>query len=1003
MLAMLAVPVGAQVDPAASWRTIRTEHFSVTFTPELEALARRTAARAEEAYASLSRRLHPPRGPIDIVVADNVDYTNGYATPFPTNRIVLYANPPITAGALRFTDDPSEMVVTHELVHTFHMDRSGGIWKVLQKLFGRSPFLFPNAYAPSWLAEGLAVHYETALTGSGRLAGSEHRMIGRTAALAHAFPRIDQLSLAQPRFPYGYSTYAYGSLFVEHLADAHGDSALRTFVESSSRQLVPMLLNFPSRRAFGRSFTSAYSRWARSLVDSAPPTRPPMSGWRDLTVDGAYANFPRWLNDSTLVYTGTPGRESFGAYRLTLRARAEAATSGAGRTPFDVQRDRIARRHTESPNSVLPDGSLVYSQLEYTSPYHVRSDLYVDRARGGTRRLTRGARLAIPDARADGLIVAQQTVPGGTRLALVSADGRRVTPITTGGLDEQWVEPRWSPDGRHIAAIRWTLGGTAEVVVLDTTGAIRATLVRERAVASTPSWSRDGRWVYFSSDRTGIANLYRAPVDGPADSAGLQRVTDAQTGLFEPQPSPDDRDMAAVVFRADGYHIGLAPLDSARADAAPPLSEVSPREPARRTAHQAPARRYSPWRSLLPRYWLPFSESALEDNSIRLGAFTSGEDLVGRHAYQALLFVPTDNSGLTGSLHYRNAGLRQPLIELVAAQDWENYRAILDAAQQNRQVGVLRRRIRDASLSLTFQRPRARTFSYLSLGGGIEVRDYATDSAALLARIDSIYRREFRYPRALVSFGWSNTQAPPLAISSEDGITVSATSRLRWLLNDTTAGTLSIVGSAAGFKSLPLPGFAHHVAALRVAGGHTDSRGTGYLEVGGISGGTLDVLPGYTLGEGRRTFGVRGFPAATLLGIRAVTGSLEYRAPLALPGRGLWSLPLFLDRTSITVFGDAGSAWCPGIYPTRRAPSTSLCTQAEHDIGRTTATNFLPLIYLEPELIGSAGAELNVSAAVLSWDVPVRYRLGFAAPVVGRELSPDGGKASMYFAVGAGF
>ena len=84
LTALLATPGGAQVDPGASWRTLRTEHFSVTFTPELEELARRVAARAEEAYAGLARQLRPPRGPIDIVIADNVDYSNGYATPFST-------------------------------------------------------------------------------------------------------------------------------------------------------------------------------------------------------------------------------------------------------------------------------------------------------------------------------------------------------------------------------------------------------------------------------------------------------------------------------------------------------------------------------------------------------------------------------------------------------------------------------------------------------------------------------------------------------------------------------------------------------------------------------------------------------------------------------------------------------------------------------------------------------------------------------------------------------
>src|SRR5205085_9963205 len=135
---------------------------------------RRGAADAEVAYAELARHLHRPRGKIDVVLSDDVDFSNGYATPLPTNRIVVYANPPVNESALRFTDDPTELVVTHELTHIFHLDRVGGIWKPLQKIFGRQPLFFPNAFLPSWLVEGLAVYYESAITGSGRIVGREH-------------------------------------------------------------------------------------------------------------------------------------------------------------------------------------------------------------------------------------------------------------------------------------------------------------------------------------------------------------------------------------------------------------------------------------------------------------------------------------------------------------------------------------------------------------------------------------------------------------------------------------------------------------------------------------------------------------------------------------------------------------------------------------------------------------------------------------------------------------
>ena len=461
-----------------------------------------------------------------------------------------------------------------------------------------------------------------------------------------------------------------------------------------------------------------------------------------------------------------------------------------------------------------------------------------------------------------------------------------------------------------------------------------------------------------------------------------------------------------MVFKADGYHVGYAPLERIGASSAPAIPTVAPRAPLPVTRSDAPATRYSALRMLRPTGWIPFFDAALDSNSWRFGALVEGNDIAGRHAYEALLYVPTDNSGLTGSFAYRNAMFGQPLVDIGYAQEWENIGCIADASQQNRCIGDLRRRIRDAAVSFTFQRPRMRTFSFASVGVGAEIRDYATDSTSLIDRIDSLYRHTYYYPRVVLSAGWSNTQFPPAGISPEDGVSISATSRHRWRTDALTASTGSTVGSETGrltsslvsslsaFKSLNFPGYAHHVLALNVAGGIEDNRSTSYFEVGGISGGVLDIFPGYALGEGRRTFAVRGFDPGAQVGIYAFKASAEYRAPILMPARGLGTLPLFFDRTSFTVFGEAGSAWCPALFPARPAPGFSRCTPLEADAGS---------IFTAPKLMASAGAEFALSAAILSWDEPYRFRLGAAFPFAGRQWAFGNTKPRGYLAIGAPF
>ena len=89
----------------------------------------------------------------------------------------------------------------------------------------------------------------------------------------------------------------------------------------------------------------------------------------------------------------------------------------------------LGRRNGTSPNVPLPDGGILFSQPDFLDPYHIRNDLYVQRG-ASEIRLTRGARLSAPDARADGVIVAVQDVPGTTRLVRITRDGRTIVPLT---------------------------------------------------------------------------------------------------------------------------------------------------------------------------------------------------------------------------------------------------------------------------------------------------------------------------------------------------------------------------------------------------------------------------------------------------------------------------------------------------------------------------------------------------------------------------------------------
>lgn len=92
-------------------------------------------------------------------------------------------------------------------------------------------------------------------------------------------------------------------------------------------------------------------------------------------------------------------------------------------------------------------------------------------------------------------------------LFLLDVATGQVRRLTSGAWN---IEPAWSPDGRHIA-FESTRDGRFDIYVMDVaSGGIRR-LTDGRGFNGYPSWSPDGRWIAFESSRDGIA----APPDPP--------------------------------------------------------------------------------------------------------------------------------------------------------------------------------------------------------------------------------------------------------------------------------------------------------------------------------------------------------------------------------------------------------------------------------------------------------------------------------------------------------
>lgn len=139
--------------------------------------------------------------------------------------------------------------------------------------------------------------------------------------------------------------------------------------------------------------------------------------------------------------------------------------------------------------------------------------------------------------------------PDGSEIVFV-AGGDLWTVAATGGAARLLVahpatetRPLWSPDGARIAFLS-TRTGNGDIYVLDlATGRVtRRTFDDGRE--QLDSWSRDGKWLYYSSssgDISGMNDVWRVPADGgqPAVVAG-----DRYASEYWAAPSPDGRTVA---------------------------------------------------------------------------------------------------------------------------------------------------------------------------------------------------------------------------------------------------------------------------------------------------------------------------------------------------------------------------------------------------------------------------------------------------------------------------
>lgn len=358
-------------------------------------------------------------------------------------------------------------------------------------------------------------------------------------------------------------------------------SQLRPEIDVELDALIQRLLEKESEFRFQtaadlRSSLKRLTRDSQSGLSPAPPQSAPhasprrASRWTELALTTAAA----------IAIIG-------GAYWWPAPWRA-LSTSAADPVPRRFERLTSAPGEETFPN-LSPDGS----QFFYAGASRGKWDIYLQRTGGSTVvNLTIDSKAddTQPALSRDGMKIAFHSERDGGGLFVMEATGENPRRVSTQGYLPAWspdgqlliyssssftdpsargepvsrlhilnpssgadrelktadaIQPNWSPHGHRIAYWGVAGGGRRELFTVEASPGSEGEPIRltsDPGLNWSPVWSRDGESLYFLSDRGGLMNLWRIPID---EKSGLPR------GEPSPFTMPTPR-MGSFNFSSDG-------------------------------------------------------------------------------------------------------------------------------------------------------------------------------------------------------------------------------------------------------------------------------------------------------------------------------------------------------------------------------------------------------------------------------------------------------------------